>query len=129
MERRTLLDKLNWFLIIGGLQSYENDNSIFADLHLLVKLRNAIIHWKAEWSSDPKVSQKYEDLVGSKFPHNKLSGGATQFFIPYRCFGFGSGAWAVTTVLNFMLDYAGRLAIEPTIKRWEAEIRSSVSMP
>jgi hypothetical protein len=123
IERASLLRKYEWILSLAGLLAYDHGKKPYQSASDVIELRDALVHWKPEWSGDPRYSDALEKRLTGKFPLNGLSM-PDQLFIPYRCCGHGSGAWAVRSAMEFLIDFSGRLEVEPAISHWVPEIES-----
>lgn len=86
---------------------------IYQDVRLLIKLRNALIHYEPMSStSTAESSRKLEQKFQSKFLLNPLTGRKTPFF-PERCLGHGCAKWAVKSSVKFVDHCLSTLEIEP----------------
>jgi hypothetical protein len=101
VERSSILRKYEWFLQLAGCAPMHRGDAEFRAAGDVVELRNALVHFKPEWSSDLKRNQKLEARLIGKFAHNRLSMPG-QHFIPYRGLGHGSGVWAVRAIQRFV---------------------------
>ena len=71
------------------------------DALILIKLRNALVHFRPEWSDQQvKHAQLAKQLVG-KFPFSPFIPKETADF-PQRTMSAGCGNWAVRTAVEFM---------------------------
>jgi hypothetical protein len=77
----------------------------------LILLRNALVHFKPEWTDNPRASASLEQRLRGKFRSNPLSGG-DELFIPYRACGSPAAFWAIKTVIAFVNEFYSRLAID-----------------
>jgi hypothetical protein len=102
VERSSILRKYEWFLQLAGCAPMGRGDSVFQSAADVIELRDALVHFKPEWTSDPKRNEKLETRLSGKFVHNRLSM-PDQHFIPYRGLGHGSGVWAVRAVQLYSL--------------------------
>lgn len=51
-ERKPTLDKFKFALLLRGKNAFDESSLVFKDVKLMIELRNAIIHFKPEWSED-----------------------------------------------------------------------------
>lgn len=122
-----ILDKCQIALKLAGRPLFEKGIPPYQDVPLLVKLRNALVHYEPEWiairSDDPADIQPYpfEKMLKGKFPLNALIHGNCAFY-PHRCLSHGCAKWAVDTSLKFVEEFCTRMNIRPSF----AHIRSSL---
>lgn len=104
VERLSLLRKYQWFLQLSGSAPLNEGQMPFQAAADLIELRDALVHYKPEWSHEAKQNQRLETRLGKKFPLNPLSK-PDQLFIPHRCLGHGCGSWAVRSAIAFMTAF------------------------
>jgi hypothetical protein len=114
LERASLSGKLNTALAILGKTPYAKSDPLFADMDLLVRLRNAFVHAKPDWDEQsPKYAPLARDLnklitqglvsqnplatAPKKFPHIQLSHSLSE--------------WGVKTAAALVADFYSRLAV------------------
>jgi hypothetical protein len=121
IEQRPVLRKFNWFLTLAGVVPMKKDTQPYMAAADLVELRNALVHYRPEWSHSMKRSPKLEARLRGKFPLNRLSM-PDQFFIPYRCLGYGCAKWAVETARALLREFYSRLEVEASIDLFVEEM-------
>ena len=83
---------------------YENikiENKIEEAINLLIKIRNALIHFTPEWDNALINHKKIEKSVKNHFSLSPLYSENSMFF-PYRCLSADCAQWATTTSRNFI---------------------------
>jgi hypothetical protein len=112
VDRAPLLRKYQWVLSLARADALTSGSEPVRSTADLIALRDALVHYKPEWYHDLKQSKTLEARLKGKFALNRL---ATQdmAFVPYRACGYGSGIWAVRTVMTFLRSFYQRLGIEP----------------
>jgi hypothetical protein len=126
VDRLPILRKYQWILSLAHAELFDHGQEPFQAAADLVELRDALVHYKPEWSHAAERSAKLEKRLGHKFELNRLSMPG-QFFLPYRCLGFGCAKWAVRVVQRFVADFASRLGVEPVLARFSPEIDGYLS--
>ena len=111
VERQSLLRKYEWFLTIARAPALERGDSVYRSAADLIALRDALVHYKPEWSHTPTRNERLEKRLGGKFPLNPMAASG-QFFIPYRCLGSGCARWALTSAFNFATAFSVQLKAE-----------------
>ena len=118
-----MLDKFQMALILTTGTPFETGRQPYQDAHLLVPLRNALVHYEPEavvtvgWD---KEMEALENKLGSKFLPNPLTGAANPFF-PNRCLGSGCAEWAAKTAIEFLAVFHSKIGLPSPhgdVSRW-----------
>ena len=108
-----ILRKYEIALALAQKEPLDRGGLSYANAKLLIKLRNALIHYEPLSStSSAKSSQDEEKRFRGKFRINPLTGSKTPFF-PERCLGHGCAKWAVESSVRFVDQFCAKLGIEP----------------
>jgi hypothetical protein len=109
----SILEKYEIALALAEKEPLDHHAVVYQDVKLLIRLRNALIHFEPTSStSTAESSQKLERKFKGKFLLNPLTGRKTPFF-PERCLGHGCAKWAVESSVKFVDHCLSRLEIEP----------------
>lgn len=122
VENAPLLPRFQWVLEVCGLPTLDLGALPSQAVSDLIVIRNALVHYRTEWTDDASTSTQLEDRLAGKFVENLLCT-QSQLFFPYRCLGHGCGAWAVRTVLDFVREYCDRLSLPYRFQKFEEEIQ------
>jgi hypothetical protein len=123
LERLQVLDKFQMALILTTGTLFETGRQPYQDAHLLVPLRNALVHYQPEpvvtvgWDKEMEALEK---KLGSKFLPNPLTGAANPFF-PNRCLGSGCAEWAAKTAIEFLEIFHSKIGLPSPhgdVSRW-----------
>lgn len=113
-HRRPVLDKYELGLALCDRVMFDKGAVPYQAVALLVRLRNALIHFKPEWqpgggwpSEDDELSKLSKSLMKS-FPDNALAEEYQPYFVQ-RCLGYGSSKWAVTSSVAFVKEFRAQL--------------------
>jgi hypothetical protein len=96
-------------LTLSGKEQIPEDKEQFQSVSLLIKLRNALIHYepeeiviKASNQNDVEV-HKFEKMFKGKFPLNEIALPEYSVFqyYPYKMLGYGCCNWALHGCLDF----------------------------
>jgi hypothetical protein len=123
VERLPLERKLSWILQMVNVPPLPKDRDPAQSLALLLRLRNALVHYTTEWTGDSSRSAKLAHYLKGRFAENRLCMPGQQFF-PYRCLGYGSGQWAVTTVSSYVRIYCEALDTPYRFETFESDIQT-----
>jgi hypothetical protein len=100
-------EKFQIALILGGKEVFDEGMSPYQDIAVLVKLRNALVHYEPEWVTtfseaepDAVTIQRLDKMLRGKFMLNPMTVEADTFF-PNRCLSHGCASWAVYSSLKF----------------------------
>ncbi len=110
LEKYPTLTKYQVVLAACGCPVFEKDRDPYQATGLLIRVRNALIHYRPERSHALDEHKKLRDRLSNRFPDNRLAEPGCLWF-PHLCLGAGCAAWAVATVESFMADFRGRLEI------------------
>jgi hypothetical protein len=100
IEKKTILEKYEMALFLKQKKRFDKGVSVYQDVDGLIKLRNALVHFKAEWSDEKNEHKKIENRLRGKFQLSPFLAGDTEFF-PKSCMSHGCAEWAVKTALAF----------------------------
>ena len=86
------------FLLTGGFLPH---NQLVEETDYLIRLRNALVHFRPEWDNSLNLHRKLESSKKNFFNcspfYNEKS-----LFIPYRCLSASCASWAHKTALAFI---------------------------
>ncbi|MGK2934969.1 MAG: hypothetical protein ACSLFE_06960 [Gemmatimonadaceae bacterium] len=115
-NRSPVLDKYDLALALCDQPKFDRGAAPYQAVALLMRLRNALIHFKPEWQpgggwpgEDNELSKLSRSLMNS-FPENGLAKEYQPYFIQ-RCLGYGSSRWAVTSSIAFVKEFRARLGV------------------
>ena len=115
VEEFSILGKYQIALSLTGKQAFPKGESPYQEADDLVRLRNALVHYKPEWDTDLQEHKKIEDRLRSRnIPENPLiSSGAT--YLPHRCLSHGLASWAVKSACAFYSQFVERMGLPKTL--------------
>jgi hypothetical protein len=112
-EMCSILKKYELALVACGAKSFDRGSEPYQSADDLVRLRNALVHFKPEWDDNLQNHAKLETRLRHKFIESELwkkSKGKRVWF-PDRCLGAGCAAWSCQVVKDFNLEFSKRLDI------------------
>ena len=109
-ERSPILDKYQDMLLLAGKDRFLPGVPPYQPVNDVVKLRDALVHYKPEWQDEAGQSQNLEKRLHRKFPLNPYASSGSLWF-PHQCLGAGCAQWAVDTTRNFSDSFCDRLTI------------------
>lgn len=116
----SILDKYQIALTLARKTPFEPGQPPAQDVALLVKLRNALIHYEPETVltfSDNEENQvqphRFEKMLRGRFDLNPLTGAGNPFF-PDKCLGHGCARWALISSVKLTDEFFTRMGMTPT---------------
>ena len=98
-DKMSILDKYR--LAFSELDStFDLGSEPCQSASLLIKLRNAIIHSRPEWSGGNNVGNQnkiFWERLRNKFPQNEMMRAFGNPFFPDKCLGYGCAKWSVNS--------------------------------
>jgi hypothetical protein len=117
-----VIDKYDKALEICGKPKLNTKSDLVRDFELLVRLRNALMHYEPESILTYKSGKREQNEIHSfetafkgKFQENPLTGDSNAFY-PDKLLGHGCAWWAVKTSLEFYLNFCKNLKITPNFE-------------
>ena len=100
-DRKPLLDKVDWFLLLRGKENINRNAVLIRDVDALVTLRNALVHFKPEWDNELDRHESISKKLEGKFP--PLSWLASDRGVFPRAWVTGACTkWAVNSSIAFV---------------------------
>jgi hypothetical protein len=115
-----ILTKYETALLLKGAPEFEKGRQPLQEVELVLKLRNALVHYKPEWQPLDEPQRRMQKLLRNKFPLNPLATNSDVFF-PAKCLGYGCARWAVRSVLAFGHEFFKRLGLPQYFGNYDNE--------
>jgi hypothetical protein len=114
--RRTArtLEKFQTAIKLAGREEFELGSAPYQDVALLIRLRNALLHFEPEshYEGDDEPKELERKLHG-KFPLNPLAANAWHVpFLPHRCLSHGCTLWAIKSSVALTNEFFSRVGLE-----------------
>lgn len=108
-----LLRKYQVVLTACGKEVLSTGTEPFQSTSALIRVRNALVHFKPEWDHELQHHKRIEDVLRGRFQLNQLAQKATgrTVWFPSQCLGAGCARWACTTAVAFSIEFCNRLGI------------------
>ena len=113
------VEKWQWLLECCGRARLERGRPPMQDTALLIRLRNALVHFKPENIAADEEHELERRLRG-KFPDNRLMEGSGNPWWPSHGLGHGCTEWAVRSARALADQVLAEVGITPNYKRIEA---------
>jgi hypothetical protein len=105
-ERLQPLVKYQLALACAGKARLETGDDPYQSALILLKLRNALVHFKPDWQADDEPP--LEKQLKGRFAENPQQIGQ---WYPYRALSAGCAEWACTTATNLADEWSQRLGL------------------
>lgn len=123
-DRAPMLTRYQTILAIAGQPGFDEGDSAFANVRILLAIRNHLLHYSREWvvirhrqvpgqvpGQGPESTADYfEKVLNHKFAVNPLAGRLVPFF-PDRCLGHGCAEWAILNSIIVTDEFFRRLGL------------------
>ena len=110
-DRKPLLDKADWFLLLRSKQKINRNESLIHDVEALVTLRNALVHFKPEWDNELDRHKSVSKQLEGRFVRSSWMASEPGVF-PKAWITGGCTTWAVNTAIKFVDHIADCSGIE-----------------
>ncbi|RZN36921.1 MAG: hypothetical protein EF813_06160 [Methanosarcinales archaeon] len=112
VKRSPVIEKYRCVLSVANKEAFDCGSSPYQEMDNLIKLRNALVHYKPEWDTDLKNHKRIENRLKSRFNINPFSHDNNAFF-PKKCLGHGCAEWSVKSTIEFIEDFYRRMGFPP----------------
>lgn len=105
-----VLQKYQIALSVTDADQYNEDASPYAEAEGLMRLRDALLSYSADWDDSRGRHQVLEARLKDAFKPSPMVSSQRPWF-PDRCLGAGCAMWAVKTAQLFANDFYRRMAL------------------
>ncbi|MDD1533037.1 MULTISPECIES: hypothetical protein [unclassified Bradyrhizobium] len=117
-ERGSPLDKLDTAVELLQKPGFDKKADLYKAVLAVVRLRNALTHFKPEWSDEVDKHKKLSDALKGLFQYDDRHFQNEGIF-PRAWAGHGCTAWAVNTVIAFLKQFESQAGLS-TRTNWDA---------
>ena len=119
IEQFSPLRKHQIALVALGYEPMNKGQEPYRSADGLMRLRNALVHFKPEWDDELKEHQSLEKRLSQLFPVSALTDRAEgqMVWFPHKCLGAGCAEWAVESAIQFSQLFVSTLGIKERLKR------------
>ncbi|HEX6574935.1 MAG TPA: hypothetical protein VF042_08170 [Gemmatimonadaceae bacterium] len=110
ISRVQVLQRYQLALAVADADQYNPARMPYLDAESLIRLRDALLSYDAEWDDERGKRHTLESRLAQKFAPSPLVSSRRPWF-PDRCLGAGCAKWAVETVQTFTNDFYARMAL------------------
>lgn len=125
IEEKPILEKYQFALVLNGKDRMGKDVSQYQSADTLVKVRNALVHFKPEWHDEQEVHDKIGKRLKGKFKFSPFVDENSPVF-PVRCMTHGFAAWAVRSSLDFAQWFSGLAGLRNRFAQFMEQMNATV---
>lgn len=107
-----ILERYQKVMKLRGIEPFERGLEPYQSVDVLIKLRNALVHFKPEWHDEQKEHRKLGERLRGEFALNPFITEGTGVLFPQRCMSYGCAKWAVDSTLAFMKEFSERMGLK-----------------
>jgi hypothetical protein len=126
-EKENIIDKYQKVLVIHGIEPFEPGADPYQNVDVLIKLRNALVHFKPEWHDEQIEHRKLGERLRWKFALNPFIPEGTGVLFPQRCMSYGCAKWAVESSLAFMKAFSERMGVPFRFEKFQGNLVTEIS--
>jgi hypothetical protein len=118
IERLSPLRKYQIALVAVGHNRMKKSQEPYRSVDGLMRLRNALLHFKPEWDDDLNIHKSLEEHLSQLFPISALAGRAKgrMVWFPNKCLGAGCAGWAIESSIKFVREFVEILGIRERLR-------------
>jgi hypothetical protein len=119
IERLSPLRKHQVALVAMGHEPMSRGQEPYRSADGLMRLRNALVHFRPEWDDNLKDHQSLEQRLSQLFSVSTLADSAKgqMVWFPNKCLGAGCAEWAIESAVLFSQRFVDTLGIRERLKR------------
>jgi hypothetical protein len=121
-EQKTILEKFDLVLLFREKPTLEKGAEPYQSIHALVRLRNALMHFKPEWNHQQVEHKKLSDKLRSYFETNVHMRGDPGVF-PRAWVSHSCTTWAVNSVRRFLEHFEARAELLCKLEQFTDRLR------
>ncbi len=120
-EQKSILDKYSFVLFLKDKGEFNKGESPYQDIAALIKLRNALVHFKPEWDDQQNIHKTVASKLLGRFEPTKFMGLLEPLF-PKRWSSSGCTKWAVRSVIDFVTVFDEMAGFHSKIKKQASKL-------
>jgi hypothetical protein len=123
-EQKKVLDKFQLAMRLRTKKRIDSGDTIYKNAETLILMRNAVVHFKPEWSHEKKIQKKIEQRIPKKLPLSPFAHGDSVF--PDQCMSYGCARWCVETALAFVDAFCTQSGIENRYLQFSKYLKTKI---
>lgn len=122
-EMKRPLEKFEFALILRNGSELDKSASPYQDVDTLIKLRNALTHYKPEWSEEAVEHLRVSKLLKHRAVVSPFYSPNDPLF-PSAWVSHGTTVWAVGSIIKFIRDFELKANLENRFARFEERLHA-----
>jgi hypothetical protein len=122
-ELKPTIEKFEFALLLLNKPSINRSDALYQDIDVLIKLRNALTHYKPEWIDQQTAHAKLSKQLTYRASRSQYFPKSEPLF-PRAWICHGTTKWAVSRISDFILYFEKQAAIPSRLAMFESRLRS-----
>jgi hypothetical protein len=110
-EQKPILEKYDFALLLRQGSAFDRGAPPHQDIAALIKLRNALVHYKPEWSNEQVEHAKVSNALKNRAVKSSYFSTNDSLF-PRAWVSHGTTCWAVKSVISYIYDFEQRASLK-----------------
>lgn len=110
-EQKPILKKYDFALLLRQGNAFDRGASPYQDIAALIMLRNALVHYKPEWSNEQVEHAKVSNALNNRAVKSSYFSRNDSLF-PCAWVSHGTTCWAVKSVTSYIDDFEKKARLE-----------------
>jgi hypothetical protein len=121
IDRQNTVRRFDVILHVLRRAPLDPQSSTYRNAALLARLRNELVHYKSEWTSDTDSSKLYRSLQQLRHVPPPFTSAETAFF-PGRCLSADCAAWALQSTVAFLESVYAALGVRSRFESYGSSL-------
>lgn len=122
VERQQIMEKYGFALFISGKPEFHPGRKPAQSIASLIKLRNALVHFRPEWDDEQDEHAKLSKVLCGKFKLSPFFEKSVPAF-PKAWATHGCTVWAVNSCLSYMREFEKRMGLRAKFDKHIEQIK------
>lgn len=120
-DQKPILEKFDLALLLRTAGSVDRGCSPAQDVYLLIRLRNALVHFKPEWFGEQEEHAKLANQLAGRFTRSPFFGVDEPLF-PRGWATHGCTAWAIGSAVDFIDTIERQAGLASRLDKFRARL-------
>lgn len=120
-EQKPTLEKFEFALLLKEGPTFDRGGSPFQEVFAIMKLRNALIHFKPEWFSEQEEHAKISALLQHRATLSPFFPPSEPLF-PRGWASYKTVKWVINSAVAFLLDFERRAEVDKRMGKFASRL-------
>jgi hypothetical protein len=120
IDRESILRKYSTALVVRVGKPLDRGIEPVQNADTLIKLRNAVVHFRPEWSHEQDKHDKLSKILQHKFEPSAFFRNQPMFPLAWASHGFA--VWALQTTVTFLEHFYSEAGVECPLSKFQAQL-------